>query len=160
MHSHITEWPDGSEPTPLEEYHVTLAYLGDVADLPDYNTVAKVVNEFANYQPALYAKVSGIGRFGVNDDSPGSPSTCPSTAAISRRCAPSLVAFLEATGIPVRHTHGFTPHITLGYVPQRFRYEPARPSPVGLGYRRHRPGLGQQCDRVPLAGPSRTPCHE
>lgn len=162
--SHISQWPEGAEPTPLEEYHVTLAYLGEIDSFPpgiDYNTVAKTVAEFARYQPAMHSTVSGMGRFGVpagfEDVGAIEPVYLSIDSADLQTMRAELVAFLEATGIPVRREHGFTPHITLGYVPSDSRMELSAPAPSQLAVDAIALAWGNNVTAFPLLGEAYSP---
>ena len=131
---HVGAWPAGSQLTPREEYHVTLAYLGEIADLPagvDYTVLARTVAEFARHQPALHGVVSGVGRFSAGSDGT-EPVYLSVDSADLQAMRAELVAFLHATGVPRRSEHGFTPHITLGYVPAGAALDLSAPGPAPL----------------------------
>ncbi|MBG7704929.1 2'-5' RNA ligase family protein [Streptomyces sp. MC1] len=105
--------PDG---TPAEFLHITLAYLGDVADLgghPDdlRDIVAPAVDGIA----PLAGSIGGIGRFPDSGDGEPTwvPVDVPGLAELRQQVVQALAGspYSEA----VRGNHGFTPHITLGY---------------------------------------------
>jgi 2'-5' RNA ligase len=114
-----------------EEMHVTLVFLGEIADgggtvaLDDKDPastgqpvskerVLGAVAAFCAGAPALpKAAVSGLGAFALGDDRaviyasldvPGLPET-----------RERLVASLKAAGVPVSTLHGFSPHMSLEY---------------------------------------------
>jgi HK97 family phage portal protein len=102
----------------LDELHLTLAYLGDSADLKFSQEELRVALKiFAAKHSALRGTIGGIGRMPAMDgmdqvalyalfDSPELPAF-----------RESLVSTLKAAGIFPDETHGFVPHITLGYIP-------------------------------------------
>jgi 2'-5' RNA ligase len=96
------------DPTDL---HLTLAYLGDVADLPDPERLKRVVAGFAAIAPEVEGEVSGVGRF-ANGERPVYASFDAPTLPDWRH---RLVQHLRMAGYPPDATHGFTPHITLAY---------------------------------------------
>lgn len=101
--------PGGETP---EDLHVTLAFLGDAADLTDPGQLLRVVAGFAATVPPLAGEVSGVGTFTAGPepctyasvDLPGLP------AARDR-----LVEALCGAGCEPMAAHGFTPHMTLAY---------------------------------------------
>lgn len=108
--------------TPPAEMHVTLAYLGKVGDVPDPRVLHDVVAGYADAQPPVDGKISGVGRFVGGPD--GDPLYLSVDAPTLPEVRAGLVAALEDAGLNVRKDHGFTPHITLGYL------DPAAPMPV------------------------------
>jgi 2'-5' RNA ligase len=109
---------DGGDVVPSAELHLTLAYLGDVEefDMFDRLQIAQVVQDVAKRWPPLMGQISGLGRFWMEE-----PGLSPFYASFD---SPSLPAFrqdlvdsLQAAGYEVDHTHGYTPHITLAYLP-------------------------------------------
>ncbi len=110
----------GSEAEPLEELHVTLAYLGDSADmLPSHcEDLQDLVEAFAANAPPLSGVISGIGRFTTVPD--GEPT--PFYASVDIPGLPAwrerLVRSLLSEDFPVVQNHGYTPHITLAYLPK------------------------------------------
>lgn len=110
--------PPQLTPEPADNLHVTLAYLGKAADLTrqqcaDVDTVLASIGSMVG---PLTGVVGGMGYF--NQDPEG-------LRVLYASCdAPELpelqqlvVGMLQAYGVPVDETHGFTPHITLAYVP-------------------------------------------
>lgn len=107
------------EATPPEEMHVTLAYLGPKEGLEDKRgAIEKVVQGMAEGHTPITGKLNGLGRFSAakengmleplyaNFDSPG-----------LGKFRQELVEKLDKAGAPAMMNHGFTPHITLAYVP-------------------------------------------
>lgn len=105
--------------TPVDELHVTLAYLGNVEDHRDpvaFLRLARQLSALAASHRPLTAKFGGPGKFlGVakgNDaaylsvDSPGLP-----------ELRAACVEAARGVGLPEDQTHGFTPHVTVTYQP-------------------------------------------
>lgn len=108
--------PDGSDITPVNEIHITLAYLGHKRDL-DFKLINQVVSAVAARWAPIAGHVGGLGRF--TGDSGGG-----TNAVYASFDAPSLPAFrqelveaLQLIGVELASEHGFTPHITLAYIP-------------------------------------------
>jgi len=107
--------PDGTPPTDM---HVTLAYLGKVGEVPDPGPLHDVVAALAADTAPIDATISGIGRFS-GDTPDGDPVylsvDAPDLAAFRQK----LVDALDAAGVPARTDHGFTPHMTVAYIPPK-----------------------------------------
>lgn len=101
-----------------EDLHITLAYLGKAAQLTrqqsaDIDGLLEALG--AAYGP-ISGVVSGFGYF--NQDEDGQRVLYASFDAPDLPDLRQTVAgALEAVGVPVDDTHGFTPHITLAYCP-------------------------------------------
>lgn len=102
---------------PATDLHVTLAFLGDdVAQLDTtVDQVAEVLTAVAADRPPLTGSIAGAGRFIGTDGTDAVWSAVDVVGLDELRVA--VVAALEAAGIPVDTTHGFTPHVTVAYVP-------------------------------------------
>lgn len=108
---------DGGE----TDLHLTLAFLGDVADLtPEQTrTLTGIVAEVASQHPALYGRIEGTGTF-ENVDENGNPQTVwwarPELVGLDS-LREALVSALADADLPVvEHGSGYTPHITLAYL--------------------------------------------
>jgi len=106
--------PDAEKP---EDLHITLAYLGDTTKL-EYSEKAMLdcLSRFVSQVAPVSGNVNGYGRFAgehgvspvyANFDAPGLPDF-----------RQKLVTYLAYDGIEVVSNHGYTPHITLAYIPQ------------------------------------------
>jgi 2'-5' RNA ligase len=110
--------PPGSETLELNDFHVTLALFGDVSEL-DYESdkLMECVNQFVQTEPPLSGKINGYGRF-IDTDKAGmhciyANFDSPQLSDMRTR----LVNTLNLEGCPVKENHGFTPHITVAYIP-------------------------------------------
>lgn len=104
---------------PVEDMHITLAYLGPEAVLHlDRAAVAAVLGPLAGASAPMEGSVSGVGRFSAGY--PAGQDPWPLYASVDVPDLPEfrqrLVAALDAAGIPYARNHGFTPHMTLAYV--------------------------------------------
>lgn len=99
-----------------DQMHLTLAYLGKVADAPgsDEENVTAELEKFASGWGSIKGAINGVGRFidnpdkdciYLNFDSPELP-----------RFRQALVAFLKGIDVDPAENHGYTPHITLAYI--------------------------------------------
>lgn len=107
--------------TPADELHVTLAYLGDAADL-DADTMtelAAICDELAAGMEEGTGKIAGPAAF-VNDPDPDeTDAQVPLVALVDSQWIAGLygqlVDALTASGIDLPSEHGFIPHMTLSY---------------------------------------------
>ncbi len=108
---------------PVEAMHVTLAYLGgsDEYTKEQRTGLRDLVEGWARTQKPLEAHVGGVGTF-VN------PGQHVLWAAVDipggGPLRESLVETLERHGYSVRNDHGWTPHLTLSYDKNHFRFMP------------------------------------
>ena len=104
--------PGGLDPS---ELHVTLAYLGEANQITDPTGLIRQVEQFASSQSPLKLKVGGVGQF--NEEN--SEGKRPFYASVDSPDLPGFrQALVEALKIPPDTEHGFTPHVTLKYVPK------------------------------------------
>ena len=118
------------EGNPVDEIHVTLAYLGE--DVPDSAlwATAQVVSGIVLEYNAFRARLGGRGQF-INEDE---------VANYVSVDAPGIEGFwvdltdrLHRAGVPLPSEHGFTPHITLKYGVMTEPEWPALPLAARLG---------------------------
>lgn len=102
-----------------EADHVTLAYLApDAAALADRkNDLVQALAALARCTPPLSGTIGGIARFNASESSDGRD-VC--VALYDSPALPALYgaicACVCACGVELTSDHGFTPHITLGYL--------------------------------------------
>lgn len=103
--------PDGgAEPDTL---HVTMVFLGDVADI-DLAAADRAVQAAAAETAAMEGSVGGVGLFAAGPD--GHPQLAlPNVPGLSALRA-TVVAALADEGIESPSEHDWVPHMTLGYV--------------------------------------------
>jgi 2'-5' RNA ligase len=101
-----------------EDLHLTLVYLGESDQVSfTLDQVQAVVETVASSAPALSGQISGIGLF--IDPDQAMPNAfyasfdCTSLPAFRQ----SLVSALAGAGIESNQEHGYSPHITLEYIP-------------------------------------------
>jgi|GEM_PF-3013383 len=101
--------PDGE---PAADLHITLAYLGEAAEIEDPERLAAVVQGVALSTTPLSGDISGVGHFTAGEEpvTYASPDV-PGLSEFRHR----VVEALNGAGYELGSEHGFTPHITLAY---------------------------------------------
>ncbi|MGH7274635.1 MAG: 2'-5' RNA ligase family protein, partial [Nitrospiria bacterium] len=110
--------PESCQIVPANELHLTLAYLGNAVDLEGQRKAIKeTLTVLAEETLELIGRIGGFGRFLTNEAD-------GTNAIYASFDAPELPAFrqklverLAGAGLDVANNHGFTPHITLCYLP-------------------------------------------
>ena len=104
--------PDGLGPS---ELHVTLVYLGEANQIKDPTALMRQVERFASSHSPLRLKIGGVGQF--NEEN--SEGKRPFYASVDSSDLPGFrQALVEALQVEPDTEHGFTPHVTLKYVPK------------------------------------------
>lgn len=104
---------------PVDQLHLTLAYLGKIAELPKDGArlAVEAVAAYAESATPFHGVISGIGRFNASSTSDGMDVFYASVDAPGLlEFRQGLVDALKAAGLPVSEKHSFTPHITLAYI--------------------------------------------
>lgn len=111
--------PGGEEP---EQLHLTLAYLGELDELPAgaFETASEAVQAVAAASDPLAGSVPGFGMFrGGDQDVFWAVVDVPGLAELRQR----LCERLTGLALPPLQEHGWAPHITLAYLePGTFAY--------------------------------------
>jgi 2'-5' RNA ligase len=104
---------------PADEIHLTVLYLGDIADydVEKQRTIIGIVNEIAVDTSILRGKINGFGRFlgdGTEDEALWLGVDIPGLGALNEL----LRSKLDEAGIEYSTEHPeYHPHITVAYVP-------------------------------------------
>lgn len=121
---------------PPSELHVTLAYLGKVDDLSseqvkEVHDLMRLISE--NHSP-LPGHINGCGRF-CNGDDDGDPFFIIPDLAALPNLRQVIIDGLRSCNIDVSSEHGFTPHITLTYLPhaEHNPFHSLEKTPVSFG---------------------------
>ena len=118
-----------------DDMHVTLAYLGDVEDNVDYDSMASAIakgvqsNDWRHEGSGpLSGEIGGLGHFPGGDD--GTPTYAPVDVPHLGRLRERVIDSLYDAGHGPRvyNNHGYTPHMTLGY--DLDDVKPVPPTPV------------------------------
>jgi 2'-5' RNA ligase len=94
----------------VDELHVTLAYLGNAADV-DYDALRSAVEDMAAAVRPLTATVQGLGVFQNDENVLWAAVDAPGL----EEWRSTLVGCLADYGLAPISNHGFTPHMTLKY---------------------------------------------
>lgn len=109
--------PAGSEATPANELHVTLAYLGQVTEAETTELeLLDLVRSLAASLPVVRAEIGGIGRF-VQESDGKQPIWLQVDSPLLMDAQRRVMEWSVGNGAQPSREHGFTPHITLAYVP-------------------------------------------
>jgi 2'-5' RNA ligase len=107
---------DGADVLPVEELHVTLAYMGDLASgevRMQQEDVLRMVMDVARNTPVVHASVAGVGRF-TNDSGGG---TNALFALINCQFLQGLHWWMVDMLSARQDFNGYLPHMTLAYIP-------------------------------------------
>lgn len=135
-----------------DSLHITLAYLGPIAEQSQTSASAlQALQSFTQWSGPIKGEVSGIGRF-TNTHRDGFDAVyasfdAPKIASFRSR----LVDALQTYGITVFDNHGFTPHITVGYVASDAPTPAYRPEVTEMWFDEIVLDWGTEIYRVPLS---------
>lgn len=104
-----------------KDLHVTLAFLGDSTEVPLSSSKDRIiagVKQWAlEHGTPLKGVINGVGRFfNVENDNTNAVYVSPDVPGLPE-LRQSLVQAIQSTGIEYAQNHGFTPHMTVAYVP-------------------------------------------
>jgi 2'-5' RNA ligase len=145
--------PAGATPLPPAELHLTLALLGETTDqalAARKNELLLALALFARQAPPLAGKVGGVGRFTADEGNGMSAFYASFDSPDIQAWRAMLVAVLEGAGFPSLSNHGFTPHITLAYVPASADLPAVAPN-LTLAFESVALAWGDEVTRLPLA---------
>jgi len=106
-------FPPGSEVTPVQDYHITLAYIPEAQDR---SLLRDIVRGFAQNEHPVSGQIGGIGRF-AKDEEGMNPFYTSFDSPVLPGFRERLVKRLEAYNVGVSKMHGFIPHCTMAYIP-------------------------------------------
>lgn len=148
--------PEGSELLPASELHVTLAYLGEIADAgTEFNTAAQRLADYADGQVLVTAEVAGVGRFANAESGLDAVFLLLDSEGL-HQFRYWLADILEwDLGLTVPRRWGYIPHVTLGYAPSAAYVELLPPPRRTLVFDRLALSWGEQTIVFPLRGEMR-----
>ena len=144
--------PGGLKP---EELHVTLAFLGGLNEFsPDQiNRLQQAVLGFSFLAFPLHGHVSGVGRFYASEHSDNMDVIY---ASVDLPALPEwrehLIEILEQADLPVRHDHGFSPHVTLGSIAPGSLWPSLAVASMPLTFTHIYVAVGEEWKSYPLIG--------
>ncbi|AYD87311.1 capsid maturation protease [Microbacterium phage ValentiniPuff] len=107
--------------TPKAEIHMTLIYLGHLEDFDtdQQRTIIGVVTEVAQKHQTITGKMNGIGRFYDTNEDGEQPVWLGGDFPGLRELREDIAGALREAGITWEDKHPtFTPHVTIGWVPE------------------------------------------
>lgn len=102
---------------PVSDLHVTLCYLGEISEQPmRVDAVVQLIENSLWQFAELKGKINGFGRFSGDGDKDVIYANYDAPMLPDLRH--DLYTALKGGNFPVRNNHGYTPHITLSYIPK------------------------------------------
>lgn len=106
---------------PVDELHLTLAFLGDSSETALATNKDKLIAAVKQWAvekgQALKGTINGLGRFfHAEDDQTNAVFVSPDVPGLPE-LRQSLCDWIKQSGFDYAQNHGFTPHITVAYVP-------------------------------------------
>lgn len=104
---------------PLESLHLTLAYIKGIADDEEKKILLQgAISPIADVIAPLLGTIGGIGRFAASESSDGMDVFYASYNSPGlEKLRAAIMKALDDIGLAPVGGHGFTPHITLSYLP-------------------------------------------
>lgn len=154
---HPRHWPEilagyPGETAAPESLHITLAYLGEIAD-QDLSSggVLEVLQKIRDFWGPLKGEIAGMGRF-TNTHLEGQDAVFASfDSPHIQQFRAAIVNILRDYGINVVDNHGFTPHITVGYIPSDAPTPDYRPPVIPMWFDAIMLHWGPEIFRIPLS---------
>ena len=110
--------PPGSTAVPPDELHLTLGYLGKTTDTKiNQLMLLEQVSSFARHMAIVQGEIGGIGRFNNQEDGDANALYASFDCGYLPQFRQELFWRLAEAGAAPKTDHGFTPHITLAYIP-------------------------------------------
>lgn len=111
----------GVEPVQPNDYHLTLIYAGDMNELGNKrDTIVNVLSSASDedvMRSPIEGVISGVGRFATTEDDNTNALYVSLDAIDLPAFRQQLLERLQQKGVATEQTHGFTPHITIAYIP-------------------------------------------
>lgn len=144
--------PEGSNITPAGDLHVTLAYLGRIDEMRvgEIDMLGRVA-ELAQRLPTIRGWINGIGIFNSIQEDDTVPLWLHVDSPAIFEWRRRLVQEIEGP-VTVSQRNGFTPHITLAYVPAETPISLVRPPVQELIFDAVSLSWGDRVTRFPLQG--------
>lgn len=94
---------------PPEELHVTLGYYGDSRERDDEALLRRITRNLAESIGPFEVQLNGLTRFSGDESD-------PIVVNVDSPIIENLRAMLQQQGPKIESEHGFSPHMTLGYI--------------------------------------------
>ena len=150
--------PNGETP---DELHVTLAYLGKAADIPDFaakeEALRAAIAQLAERTPPVVGALRGPGRFTATEHSDGQDVIYAGLEALGIQALRNrVVQAVEFVGLDVRKDFEYTPHLTLQYIAPGADFPVQRVGPLPVTFNAITLCIGGQRMAYPLQGSTDT----
>lgn len=124
LHINKSDFPTGTSFEHVNDFHVSLIYLGECALVRHKKkAIELVLKTFAHTHAPVIGKLGGLGCFeGTEED--GKPFYITFDSPGLPQMREELVTALENIGIARDEQHGFVPHISLAYLPHTTKEMP------------------------------------
>lgn len=146
--------PGGEQP---DQLHLTFCYCGDANEMSDVQIGRAITaaNETAMMFGSLQGQIAGLGRFNASESTEGKDVIyanvdVPGLAEMRHYLASSL----EFAGCPPLRNHGYTPHITLGYIDAGADWPIQRIDTIPIVIDSLWVGVGDRRTEIPFSGPN------
>jgi HK97 family phage major capsid protein len=125
----------GEYAVPMEDYHCTLVYLPNFSDVPNgRQTVIDVFEKRGDedvIRSPLTGSINGIGRFYETHEDERHAIYASFDSVDLPDFRNQLMERLQERGLGFEQTHGFVPHITVGYIPVETTTPDIQLQPIG-----------------------------
>lgn len=105
----------------VDALHLTLAFMGDSSEFPNSNDKQRLIDALSQWAKEkgkpLSGTINGLGRFfNAESDDTNAVYVSPDVPGLPE-LRQSLCDWIDASGFDYAQNHGFTPHMTVAYVP-------------------------------------------
>lgn len=145
--------PDGSQALQAQEMHITLAYFGDMEQMPvGQDAMLQAMAIYAKDRPIVRGVINGVARFATEPGVESQPIVALVDSDFMHEMHRDLLGWFGSMGVRPAAAHGFNPHITLAYVPANAPTPNIKFEPRDLVFEKIALAWGDQVTVFDLAG--------